>query len=89
MANLRERLKNIESVQALVDLVRENGIDISEEKAAAVFDRIRSGAIQLSDEELNGVAGGAFSSLLDNYKENLSDKTLMLQPKDSLSDALQ
>lgn len=89
MSNLRERLKNIESVQAFVNLVRENGIDISEEKAAAVFDRIRSGAIQLSDEELSGVAGGAFSSLLDNYKENLSDKTLMLQPEDSLSDALQ
>ena len=89
MANLGERLRNVESVQALVNLVKESGIDKSEEKAAAVFDRIRSGATQLSDEELNGVAGGALSSLLDNYKENLSDKTLMLQPKDSLSDALQ
>ena len=54
---LIEKAKQAKSVEELTILAKENNIELSEDKAKEYFERLnRSG--ELSDEELNSVAGG-------------------------------
>lgn len=52
-----EKAKQAKSAEELMALAKENGIGITEEQAAEYFERLnRSG--ELSDDELDSVAGG-------------------------------
>lgn len=52
-----EKAKAAKSVEELLALAKENGIDINEDGAKAYFEQLnRSG--EVSDEELNSVSGG-------------------------------
>ncbi len=54
---LIEKAKQAKSHEELIALAKENGIELSEDKAKEYFERLnRSG--ELSDEELDNVSGG-------------------------------
>ena len=50
-----EKAKEAKSAEELMALARENGIDLPEEKAEEVYRKLSA---ELSDEELDNVAGG-------------------------------
>lgn len=54
---LIEKAKQAKSAEELAALAKENGIDISDDEAEEYFERLNKSG-ELSDEELDGVAGG-------------------------------
>ena len=57
--------KQAKTAEELMELAKENGIELTEEEARSLFSRChRTGA--LSDEELNNVSGGCGSSTPPN-----------------------
>ncbi len=54
---LLEKAKQAKSAEELIALAKENGVEIPEDKAKALFEKLSSA---LSDEELDGVSGGGF-----------------------------
>ena len=52
-----EKAKKASSTQELLSLAKENGIEVTEEEAAAYFAQMKKNG-ELSDEELDNVAGG-------------------------------
>lgn len=61
-AELIEKAKQAKSAEELLTLARENDIDISEEDAQACFEELNKSG-ELSDDELDDVAGGMFLDL--------------------------
>ena len=53
-----EKIANVDSIEALKALAKENGIEMSDEDAKISFDQIKNGVGELKDEELENVAGG-------------------------------
>ena len=58
---LIEQAKKAESVTALLALAKENGIDLTAERAEKLFSEWHT-TKELSDDELNSVSGGCGSS---------------------------
>ena len=61
MENNKELLakaKAAETPEALLTLAKENGIELTDEEAKAYFDRLHPQTGELSDDELDNVAGG-------------------------------
>ena len=54
---LFEQAKEAKSAEELVSLAKENGMELTEEEAAAYFAQLNKSG-ELSDEELDNVAGG-------------------------------
>ncbi len=54
---LIEKAKQAKSSEELITLAKENGIDISNDEAEEYFERLNNSG-ELSDEELDNVAGG-------------------------------
>ena len=54
---LFEKAKEAKSAEELVSLAKENGMELTEEEAAAYFAQLNKSG-ELSDEELDNVAGG-------------------------------
>ncbi len=54
-----EKIKNVQSAEALLALAKENGIDMTEAEAADGFAKIKNGMAELSDDELDAVSGGS------------------------------
>ena len=52
------KLKEAKSVDELLALAKENGVEIAPEKAKELFEHLSSG--ELSDDALDEVAGGFF-----------------------------
>ena len=67
-----EKIANVESIEALKALAKENGVEMSDEDAKISFDQIKNGVGELNDDELENVAGGlrrsaaAFTSASSN-----------------------
>ena len=55
---LIEKAKEAKNPDELMSLAKENGIELTEESAAAYFDRLNPKAGELSDSELDNVSGG-------------------------------
>ena len=55
---LIEKAKSAKTPEELFALAKENGIEMTEESAAAYFDRLNPKAGELSDSELDNVSGG-------------------------------
>ncbi len=55
---LLEKAKQAKSAEELIALVKENGVEIPEDKAKALFEKLKGA---LSDEELDGVSGGGLT----------------------------
>ena len=58
---LLEKARQAKSPEELLALAKENNIEISEEHAKALFERL-NGSEKLADEELDNVAGGCEES---------------------------
>ncbi len=58
---LLERARKVKSAEELMALAKENGMELSEESAAAYFEEMHKSG-ELSDEELDNVAGGGCHS---------------------------
>lgn len=56
--DLLTKAKQAESPEALVSLAKENGIELTDEKAAELFSQFHQCG-ELSDNELSNVSGGA------------------------------
>ena len=54
---LFEKAKGAKSAEELLSLAKENGMELTEEEAAAYFAQLNKSG-ELSDEELDNVAGG-------------------------------
>lgn len=52
-----KKLNKAKSPEELIALAKEDGFELSEEKAKKLYDMLRSGT-ELSDDELEGAAGG-------------------------------
>ena len=52
------KAKAAETPEALLTLAKENGMEMTEESAAAYFEILHPKAGELADEELNNVSGG-------------------------------
>ena len=55
---LIEKAKSAKTPEELMALAKENGMELTEESAKAYFEAIHPEAGELSDDELNNVAGG-------------------------------
>ncbi len=63
---LREKLMNANSLEEMIAFAKENGVELSEEKAKELYDMLHTEG-ELSDDALEGVAGGY--SCLDFWKD--------------------
>lgn len=57
--------KESKNADELLAMARENGIELTEDEAKTYYSRLHSTSCELSDEELDNVAGGG----CDNYNE--------------------
>ena len=64
-----EQMKNIADARELQALAKKNGIEMSEAEAEAAFEQIRKGAVELTDNELENVAGGSIWTFLKAWWE--------------------
>ena len=55
---LIEKAKEAKNPDELMSLAKENGIELTEESAAAYFDRLNPKTGELSDSDLDNVSGG-------------------------------
>ena len=55
---LIEKAKSAKTPEELMALAKENGVELTEESAAAYFDRLHPQTGELSDSELDNVSGG-------------------------------
>ena len=66
---MTEKLKNVASAEELMTLARENGFEMSEAEAENAFAQIRNGKVELSDDDLDKVAGGSIWTFLKAWWE--------------------
>ena len=59
---LIEKAKSAKSTEELMALAKENGIEMTEESANAYFNQLNPQMGELSDDELDNVAGGGCQS---------------------------
>lgn len=57
-AGLREKLQGAGSLDVAVALSKDAGFDVSKAELGRLYQREKGGAEELSDEQLEGVAGG-------------------------------
>ena len=72
MANENKKLTQVETAEELKALAKENGVELTDEQAAEVLAKLKSG--ELSEDELNAVSGGSISStILEMTRKILED----------------
>lgn len=71
---LVKKAKEAKTVEELLALAKENSIELTEEQAKACFDQLHSTSGELSDDELDDVAGG-FSFLFFGRAQTLPFKS--------------
>ena len=67
------KLKEAKSADEILVLAKENGMELSEEKAKELFSELNASG-ELSDEELDKVAGGNIYDKFLDYFDELSKK---------------
>ena len=65
---LIEKAKQAKSVEELLALAKENGMEITEDEAKAYYAQLSPKSGELSDEELDNVAGGGCSVKVSGHK---------------------
>ena len=69
---LIEKAKKAKNPDELMSLAKENGVELTEESAAAYFEQLNPKTGELADDELDNVAGGGCqknNGHLDKYKD--------------------
>ena len=62
------KAKEAKSVEELMALAKETGIELNEESAKAYFDRLHPETGEVSDDELSDVSGGGCETTVDGKK---------------------
>ena len=62
------KAKEAKSVEELIALAKENGIELTEEDAKMYFEQLNAKKGELSDDELDAVAGGGCETKVDGKK---------------------
>jgi hypothetical protein len=60
-----KKFKASKTVEELLIVAKENGIDLKLDQATDYFGKLNPKAVELSDEELDSVAGGSFFTKAD------------------------
>ena len=68
--NLILKAKEAKSVEELITLSKENGIELNEEDAIMYFEQLNAKKGELSDDELEDVAGGGCFGEEERYCPN-------------------
>ena len=68
--NLILKAKEAKSVEELIVLAKENGIELTEENAKMYFEQFNAKKGELSDDELDAVAGGGCFGEEERYCPN-------------------
>ncbi len=63
--NLILKAKEAKSVEELIALAKENGVELNEEDAKMYFEQLNAKKGELSDDELDAVAGGGCETKVD------------------------
>ena len=63
--NLILKAKEAKSVEELIALAKENGVELTEEDAKMYFEQLTAKKGELSDDELDAVAGGGCETKVD------------------------
>ena len=70
---LLAKAKEAKSVEELLAFAKENGIELTDEKAKEYFTKLNTKSEELSDEELDNVSGGCGNS--DHFGGIIIDET--------------
>ena len=62
------KAKEAKSVEELMALAKENGVELNEEDAKMYFEQLNAKKGELSDDELDAVAGGGCETKVDGKK---------------------
>jgi predicted ribosomally synthesized peptide with nif11-like leader len=62
---LIEKAKTAKSPEELIALAKENGTEMTEERAKKCFEHLHSEGSELTDDELNNVSGGCGDPVID------------------------
>ena len=62
------KAKEAKSVEELIALAKENGVELTEEDAKAYFEQLNVKKGELSDDELDVVSGGGCETKVDGKK---------------------
>ena len=78
---LIEKAKQAKSVEELLALAKENGMEITEEQANAYYAQLSPKSGELSDEELDNVAGGGCSVKVSGHKYTVVSNAVYIPKK--------
>ena len=65
------KAKEAKSVEELIALAKENGVELNEEDAKMYFEQLNAKKGELSDDELDAVAGGGCETKVDGKKHTV------------------
>ena len=65
--NIILKAKEVKTIEELLALAKENGIDLTEEEANTYFAQLNPQSGELSDDELDAVAGGGCGPEEERY----------------------
>ena len=71
------KAKEAKSVEELIALARENGVELNEEDAKMYFEQLNAKKGELSDDELEDVAGGGCLGEEERYCPNCQTRLEM------------
>ena len=66
-AEMIEKAKTVRSAEELIEIAKANGVEMTEDEAATYLAQLNPKSGELSDDELDNVAGGACSSNPADY----------------------
>ena len=77
---LIEKAKSAKTPEELMALAKENGMELTEESAKAYFEQLNPKTGELSDDELNNVAGGGCLPWADDPYDTFVWRTATVCP---------
>ena len=72
------KAKEARSVEELIALAKENGVELTEEDAKMYFEQLNAKKGELSDDELDAVAGGGCGESKTKYCPNCNSELRMI-----------
>ena len=75
--NLILKAKEAKSVEELIALAKENGVELNEDDAKMYFEQLNAKKGELSDDELDAVAGGGCLGEEERYCPNCQTRLEM------------
>ena len=74
-----EKAKTAKSAEELLEIAKANGVEMTEDEAATYFAQLNPTSGELSDDDLNNVAGGASGCSEEDDEPESMEKTKLVQ----------